>query len=275
MNCSTPGFPVLHHFLGFAQTHVHWVSDAIQPSHPLSSPSPPSFNLSSIRVFSTEMALCIMWPRYWSFSIRISTSNEYTGLISFRIDWLDLLAVQRTFKSYLQHHSSKASVLHHSDFFVVQFSHLYMTTGKNIALTIQTFVGKVMSLILYAVYFCHCFTSKEQVSFNFKTAQWPSTVNLELKKIKSVSASVVSPSISHEVIGPDSMILVFWMLSFTPAFSLSSFTFIKRFYNSSLLSLIKEVSSAYMRLLVCHSQSGFQLVLHPAWHFTWCTQHIS
>ena len=142
MNRSMPGLPVHHQLQESTQTHVHWVSDATQPSHPLSSPSPPSFNLSSIRVLSTEMALCIMWPRYWSFSIRISTSNEYSGLISFRIDWVDLLAVQSTFKSYLQHHSSKASVLHHSDFFIVQFSHLYMTTGKTIALTIRTFVGK-------------------------------------------------------------------------------------------------------------------------------------
>ena len=119
--------------LELTQTHVHWVSDAIQPSHPLSSPSPPAFNLSSIRVFYNESALCIRWPKYWSFSI--SPSNEYLGLISFRMDWLDLLAVQGTLKSLLQHHSSKASVLQFSAFFMVQLSYPYMATGKTISLT--------------------------------------------------------------------------------------------------------------------------------------------
>ena len=131
-----------------AQTHVHWVSDAIQPSHPLSSPSPPSFNLSSIRVFSNESILHIRWQKYWSFSFSNSPSNEYSGLISFTMDWLDLLVVQGTLKSLLQHHSSKASILWCSAFFVLQLSHPYMTTGKTIAFTRWTFVGKVMSLLL-------------------------------------------------------------------------------------------------------------------------------
>ena len=135
-----PGFPVHHQLLELAQTHVHRVSDAIQPSHPLSSPSPPAFNLFSIRVFSSESVLCIKWPKYWSFSFIISPFNEYSGLISFRMDWLDLLAVHRTLKSLLQHHSSKASILWCSAFFIVQ--------GKTIALTRRTFVGKVMSLLL-------------------------------------------------------------------------------------------------------------------------------
>ena len=143
MNCSMPGFPVLHQLPELAQTHVHQVSDAIQPSHPLSSPSPPAFNLSSIRVFYNESALCIRWPKYWSFSI--SPSNEYLGLISFRMDWLDLLAVQGTLKSLLQHHSSKASILQHSAFFMAQLSHPVMTIGKPIVLTRWTFVSKVMS----------------------------------------------------------------------------------------------------------------------------------
>ena len=146
MDCSTPGLPVLHYLPEFAQTHVHQVDDTIQPSHPLSSPSPPAFNLPSIRVFSSELALHIRWPKYWSF--RISPSNKYSGLISFRIDWFDLLAVQGTLKSLLQHHNSKASILHHSAFFMIQLSHPYMTTGEIIASTIQTFVGKVMSLLL-------------------------------------------------------------------------------------------------------------------------------
>ena len=145
MDCSTPGIPVLHYLPEFAQTHVHQVGDAIQPSHPLSSPSPPALNLSSIRVFSNDSALHIRWPKYWSFSFSISPSKEHPGLISFRMDWLDLLAVQGTLKSLLQHHSSKASILERSAFFTVQLSHPYMTTGKTIALTRWTFVGKVMS----------------------------------------------------------------------------------------------------------------------------------
>ena len=147
MDCSTPGFPVYHQLLEVAQTHVHWVSDAIQPSHPLLSPSPPAFNLFRIRVFSSESVLCIRWPKYWSFSFCISPSNEYSELISFRIDWVDLLAVQGSLKSLLQHHSSRASILWCSSFFVVQLSHPYMTTGKTIALTRWTFVGKVMSFV--------------------------------------------------------------------------------------------------------------------------------
>ena len=110
MNCSTPGLPVHHQLSEFTQTHVHRVGDAIQPSHPLSFPSPPTFNLSSIRVFSNESILHIRWTKYWSFSFSISPSTEYSGLISFRVDWLDLLAVQGILKSVLQHHSSKASI---------------------------------------------------------------------------------------------------------------------------------------------------------------------
>ena len=147
MNRSMPGLPVHHQLPEFTQTHVHRVGDAIQPSHPLLSPSPPAPNLPSIRVFSNESALCMRWPKYWSFSFIIHPSHECPGLISFRMDWLDLLAVQGTFKSLLQHHSSKASILWCSTFFIVQLSHPYMTTGKTIALTRRTFVDKVMSLL--------------------------------------------------------------------------------------------------------------------------------
>ena len=140
MNCSTPGFPVLHYLLELAQTHFHWVGDAIQLSHPLSSPSLPAFNLS-------QWALCIWWPKYWSFNFSISPSNDYAGSFSFRIDFFDLLAVPGTLKSLLQHHSSKASFLQHSAFFIVQLSHPYMTPGKTIALTRWTFVSRVMSLL--------------------------------------------------------------------------------------------------------------------------------
>ena len=148
MDCSTLGFPVLHYLPEFAQTHVHWFSDAIQPSHPLLPPSPPALNLSGIRVSSNESTLHIRWPKCWSFSFSISPSNEYSGFISFTIKWYDLLAVQVTLKCLLQHHSSKASILQHSAFFIVQLSYLYMTTGKNIALTRWTFVDKVMSWII-------------------------------------------------------------------------------------------------------------------------------
>ena len=153
MDCSTPGFPVHHQLPELAQTYVHRVGDAIQPSHPLSSPSPPPSSFPSIRVFSNESVLCITWPKYWSFNFSISPFNEYSGLISFRIDWLDLLAVQGTLKSLLQHHSSKASILQHTAFFTVQLSLPYMTTGKTIALTRWTFVGKVMyvSAFEYAI----------------------------------------------------------------------------------------------------------------------------
>ena len=148
MNRSTPGLPIHHQLLRSTHTHVHWVGDAIQPSHPLASPSLPTLNLPSITVFSNESALCIRWPKYWSFRFNISPSNEHPGLISFRMDCLDLLAVHGTLKSLLQHHSSKASILLCSAFFILQLSHPYMTTGKTIALTRQTFVDKVMSLLL-------------------------------------------------------------------------------------------------------------------------------
>ena len=149
MDCSTPGLPVYHQLLEFTQTHVHWVGDAIQPSHPLSSLSPPVFSLSQHQgLFQNESVLCIRWPKYWSFSFSISPCNEYSGLISFRMDWLDLLTVQGALKNLLQHHSSKASILWHSALFIVQLSHPYMTTAKTTALMRQTFVGKVMSLFL-------------------------------------------------------------------------------------------------------------------------------
>ena len=147
MNRSTPGLPVHHQLPEFTQTHVYRVSDAIQPSHPLSSPSPPAPNPSQHQSFSSESTLHLRWPKYWSFSFSIIPSKEHPGLVSFRMDWVDLLAVQGTLKSLLQHKSSKASVLQHSAFFTVQLSHPYMTTRKTRALTRHTYVGKVMSLL--------------------------------------------------------------------------------------------------------------------------------
>ena len=148
MDCSTPGLPVHHQLMEPTQTYVHQVGDAIQQSQSLSSSSTllllPSI-FPSIRLFFNESVLCIRWPKYWSFSFSISPSNEYLGPISLRIDCFDCLAVQGTLRSLLQHHSSKASILWHSTFFMVQLSHPYMSTGKTIALTRQTFVGKEMS----------------------------------------------------------------------------------------------------------------------------------
>ena len=142
MNHSMPGLPVHHQPPESTQTYVHRVNDAIQPSHPLLSPSPPAPIPPSIRVFSNESTLHMRWPKYWSFSFSINPSNEHPGLISVRMDWLHLLAVQGTLKSLLQHHSWKASILWRS-----AFLHPYMTTGKTTALTRWTFVGKVMSLL--------------------------------------------------------------------------------------------------------------------------------
>ena len=148
MDCRTPGLPDHHQLLEFTQTHVHWVGDAIQPSYLLSSSSPPTFNLSQYQDPFKWVSSSHQVAKYWSFSFSITPSNEYLRLISFRMDSLDLLAVQGTLKNLLQHHSSKASILWHSALFIVQLSHPHMTTGKTIALTRQTFVGKVMSLCL-------------------------------------------------------------------------------------------------------------------------------
>ena len=146
MNCSTPGFPVLQQLPEPAQTHVHHIPDAIQPSHPLLSPSPPTFRLSQHQGLFQWVILHIRWPKYWSFNFSISASNEYSGLIFFRINWLDLLVVQGTLKSF-EHHSSKESILWRSAFFIVQLSHPYVTTGKTISLTKWISVGKVMCLL--------------------------------------------------------------------------------------------------------------------------------
>ena len=143
MNCSTPGLSVHHYLPELTQTHVHWVGDAIQPSHHPLLLLPSVF--ASIKVFSSESALHTRWPKYWSFSFSVSPFNEYSGLISFRMNWFDLLAVQGTLTRVLQLHSSKASILQRSAFFMVQFLHPYTTTGKTTALTTWTFVGKVMS----------------------------------------------------------------------------------------------------------------------------------
>jgi len=245
MNRSTPGFPV-HHQLSLPKPMS---IESVMPSNHLILCHPllllPSI-FSSLRVFSSESALCIRWPKYWSFSFNIYPSSEHWGLISFRMDWLDLLAVQKTLKSLLQHHSSKASILRRSGFFLVQLSHPNMTTGKTIALTRQTCVGKLMSLLFNML-------SRLVITFLPRSKcllipwlQSPSAVVLEPRK----TVSHCFPSICHEVMGLDAIILVFWMLSFKPPFSLSSFTFNKSLFSSSSLSAIRMVSFAYLRLLI-------------------------
>ena len=206
---STPNLPVHHQLPESTQAHVHWVSDAIQPSYPLLSPSPPALNLSQHQGHFQWSTLRMRWPKYWSFSFDISPSNEHPGLISFRMDWLDLLAVQGTLKSLLQHHSSKASILRRSSFFIVQLSHPYMTPGKTVDFTRWTFVGKVMSLLFNIL-------SRLVISFLPRSKrlliswlQSPSAVIMEPKKIKSATVSTISSTICHEVMGPDAMILVF------------------------------------------------------------------
>ena len=167
-------------------------------------PIPPN-----IRVFSNESTLHMRWPKYWRFSFSTSPSNEHPGLSSFRMEWLDLLAVQGTLKSLLQHHSSKASIFQHSAFFTVQLSHPYMTTGKNIVLTRWTFVGKVMSLLFNMLSRLVITFLPRSKCLLISWLQSPSAVILEHPKIKSDTVSTVSLSVSHEVMGPDAMILVF------------------------------------------------------------------
>ena len=161
-----------------------------------------------IRVFSNMSALCIRKPNYWSFSFSISPSSEYSGLVSFTFDWLDLLAVQGTLKNLFQHHSSKASILQCSAFFIVQISHPYMTTGKTIVLTRWTFVGKVMSLLLNMLSMLVIAFLPRSKHLLISWLQSPSAVILEPRKINSATVSTVSPSICHEVMGPDAMFLV-------------------------------------------------------------------
>ena len=154
MDCSKPGLPVPHHLPKFAQVHVHCISDAVQPSHPLMPLLLLPSIFASIRDFSNELSVRIRWPKYWSFSFSISPSSEYSGLISLKIDWFDLLAVQGTFRSLLQHHSSKASILWHSAFFMVQLSQPYVTTGKTIAFDCMDF--GFQHTVSYHLRFIYC-----------------------------------------------------------------------------------------------------------------------
>ena len=248
MDHSTPGLPVPFPLLGFAQVHVHCAGDAIQPSHPPTPSFPSAFNLSQHHGLLQWVSCLHQVAKV--LALQLQHPKSIQGLSSFKIDWFDLFAFQGTLKSLLQCYSSKASTLQCSAFFMVQLSHPYMTTGKTTALTVWSFVGKVMSLfanMLSRVVTAFPPRSKRHL---ISWVQSLSAVILEPKKIKSATLSIVSPSICHEVLGLDAMILVFQMLNFKPIFSLSSFTFIKRLFTSSSLSAIRVVSSAYLLLLL-------------------------
>ena len=198
---------------------------------------------------TSRSALHIKWSKYWSFSSSISPSNEYSGLISFRIDWFDLFAVQGTLKSLLQHHSSKASILWHSSLFMVRLSQLYLTTEKIIVSIYEPLLAKwcLCSLICSLTGLSLLFFQGTSVLISWLQSSF--AVILEPKEIKFVTVSSFSSSIYHEVMELDATILVLWMLSLKPAFSLSFFTFIKRFFSSSSLSAIRVISPVCMRLL--------------------------
>ena len=168
----------------------------------------------SIRVFVNGSVLCTRWPKYWSFSFSNSPSNEYSGLISLRVAWFDLLAVQGTHKSLLQHHSSKASILWYSTFFIVQLSHPYMITGKTIALIRWTFVGKVMCLLFNMTFRLVINFLPRSKCLLISWLQSPSEVILEPPKIKSVTVCTISPPVCHEMMGPDGTIVSFLNVEF-------------------------------------------------------------
>ena len=203
---------------------------------------PPSSIFPSIRVFPNESVLHIRWPKYWSFSFSISPSKEYSGLISFRMDWLDLLAVQGTLKSLLQNHSSKASVLWCSAFFMLLLSQSYMATGKTIALTRRTVVYRVMSLLFNMLSRLVIAFLPRSKHLLISWLQSPTAVILKPEKMKSVTVSIVYPSVCHEVMGPDAFIFIS-ECCFMPAFSLSSFTFIKRLFAAAAAAAAMSLQS--------------------------------
>ena len=226
MDCSIPEFPVHHQLPELDQTHVHQVHDAIQPSHSLSSPFPPAFNLPQHQGLFQWGSSSYQVAKVLEFQLQHRPSNEYSGLISFRMGWLDLLAVQGTLNRLLQHHSSKASILWLSAFFIVKLSHPYLSSGNTIVLIRRTFVGKVMSLLFNIL-------SRLVIAFPPMSKRllisWlhsPSAVILEPKKIKPVTVSIVSPSICHEAMRPMpwSSFFEYWVLSqlFHSPLSLSS-----------------------------------------------------
>ena len=271
MDCSTQGIPVHQQFPEFTQTHVHWVGYATHPSHPLSSPYPPALNLSQHLGLFKWVTLCIRQPKYWSFSFNISPSNEYSGLISFMMDWLDLLAVQGTLKSLHQHHSSKVSILQCSAFFIVQLSHPYMTTGKIIALPRWTFVGQVMSLLFNMLPRLVITFLPRSRRLLISWLQSPSAVILDPPQNKVWYCFYCFPIYLPWSYGTRCHDLSFLNIEFKPTFSLFSFT--KRLFGSSF-SAIRVVSSTYLRLLLflptifipaCVSSSPAFLMMYSAY----------
>ena len=272
MNRRPPGLTVHHQLLESTQTHVHWVGDAVQPSHPLSSPSPTALNLSQDQGLFKWVSSLHEVAKVLEFQLQ-QQSFQWTPSTLGWTDWISLQSkgLSRVFSNTTV---QRQSILQCSTFFIVQLSHPYMTTGKIITLTRQTFADKLMSLLFNML-------SRLVITFLPRTKrlliswlQSPSAVILEPRKVKSDTVSTVSPSICHEVMGPDAMILVFWMLSFKPIFSLSSFTFIQRLFSSSSLSAIGVVSSAYLKLLIflpailisaCASSSPVFLTMYSAY----------
>ena len=270
MDCSTP---VLHYLPEFAQSHVHWVGDAVQPSYPLSPPSP-ALNLSQHQSLSQWVGSSHQVAKGLELQL-LHQSFQWIFRVDFLQNWLVWSpCCQGTFKCLLQHYNSKAWILWCSAFFMVQLSHPYMTTRKTIALTIWIFGGKVISLLFNRLsrFVIACLLRNKHLSISW--LQSMSTVILERRKIKFVTVSTFPPSICHEVMGLDAMILVFWLLSFKPAFSLSPFMLIKRVFSCCSLYVIRVVSSTYLRLLIL-----LLAILIPACdsaqHFTWCTLHTS
>ena len=252
MDCSMPGFPVPHHLPEFAQVHVHWVNDAIQPHHPLSSPSPPALNLSQHQGLFQWVPLHQV-AKVLELQLQ-HQSFQWGFRVDLKIDWFDLLAVQETLKSLLQDHSSKASILQRSAFFIVQLSQSSVTTGKTIALTMWIFVSKVAPLLFNTLSSLWQPSYQEALAFCFHGCS-----GLRAQGERVCHCFPSSPSICHEVLGPDAMITFFLMFSFKLAFSLSSF---KRFFSSCFLPF------EWYRLQIwgCwyfSRQSWFQLALHP------------
>jgi len=211
VDCSTPGLPVPHQLPEFAQVHVHCVGDAVQPSHPLTPSSPSAFKLPQHQGLFHELSVCIRWSKYWIFSFSINPSSEYLGLISLKIDWFDLPAVQGPFRSLLQHQSSKASILGHSAFFTVQLSQ--HDHWEDHSPDYMDFIGRVMSLLFNTLpRFAIAFLPRSTRPL-IPWLQSPSKVILEPKKRESITTSAFSPSICHVVIKPDAMILVFLTFS--------------------------------------------------------------
>ena len=232
MDCSTPGFPILHHLPEFAQTHAHRAGDAIQPSCPRLSPSRLAFNLSQHQSLFKWVNSLHQVAKVLELQPQHQSLQWLSGLISTNIDWFDILAIQGTLNSFLQHHSLKPSILWCSAFFTVQLSHPHKITGKNIALTMQILSAKQCLCFLICYLFVIIFLPRSR-HLLISCLQSPSTVILEPKKIKSLNVSIVSPCICHELMGPEAMIFIFWMLSFKSTFSLSFFTF-KRLFRSFL-----------------------------------------